>query len=139
MCKNITQSALDLWTTMFQDEKYHGSRFLQMKDTKGNALAPTYANGGTWLKLVGEEVKLCTRLCRSILDHAPIGDYYCRFNIPEEHSCQCGAARQSREHLFTRCPRRSTGRVPKLLNELIGYLERNLTAFGFHTPPEGIG
>jgi hypothetical protein len=90
MRKSITQSALDSWTTMFQDEKYRGSRFLQIKDTKGNALAPSYANGGTWLKSVGEEVKLCTQLCRSILDHTPIGDYYSWFNIPEEHSCQCG-------------------------------------------------
>jgi hypothetical protein len=95
MRKSITQSALDSWTTAFQDEKYHGSWFLQLKDTKGNALTPTYANGGTWLKSVGEETKLCARMCRTILDHAPIGDYYCRFNIPEEHSCSCGAARQS--------------------------------------------
>jgi hypothetical protein len=139
MRKSITQSALDSWTTAFQDEKYCGSQFLQLKDTMGNALTPTYANGGTWLKSVGEETKLCTRMCRTILDHAPIGDYYCRFNISEEHSCSCGAARQSREHLFTRCPRLSTGRTPKLLNELIGYLERNPVAFGFQSPSEGIG
>ena len=64
------------WTTMFQGEKYRGSRFLTLKDTKGNLLLPAYANGDTWLKLVGGEVQLCTHMCRAILDHAPIGEYY---------------------------------------------------------------
>ena len=142
MRKRITQSALDSWTTMFQDEKYQGSRFLEMKDTKGNKLAPTYTNGGTWMKLVGGEVLLCTHMCRAILDHAPIGNYYRQFNIPEEHSCTCSAIRQSCEHIFTRCLRQDTGNcMLRLMNELIVYLVRNLSAFGFCPPPspEGIG
>jgi hypothetical protein len=83
---------------------------------------------------VGEETKLCTHMCRTILDHTPIGDYYHWFNIPEEHSCLCGAARQSQEHLFTRCLRWSTGCTSRLLNELVGYLVQNPGAFGFHSP-----
>jgi hypothetical protein len=78
-------------------------------------------------------------MCRAILDHAPIGDYYCWFNIPEAYSCPCGAVRQSQEHLFTRCPDMDTNRrTPKLLNELIGYLQRNPTVFGFKPPSEDI-
>jgi hypothetical protein len=38
MHKNITQSALNLWTTVFQNKRYHGSWFLQLRDTKGNTL-----------------------------------------------------------------------------------------------------
>jgi hypothetical protein len=35
MRKNITQSALNSWTTAFQDKKYRGSWFLQIKRYKG--------------------------------------------------------------------------------------------------------
>jgi hypothetical protein len=73
MRRNITQSTLNSWTTVFQDERYCGSQFLQLRDMKGNTLTPTYTNGGTWLKLVGEETKICTRICRAILNHAPMG------------------------------------------------------------------
>jgi hypothetical protein len=140
MQKHITNSALNSWSTMFQDKKYCSHHFLPLVETKGTIIAPMYANGGSWLRFVGEDVKTCTHMCRAILDHAPISDYYCRFNIPEAHSCLCGAARQSRKHLFTRCPDLDTNRrTPKLLNKLIRYLQKNPTVFGFKPPSEGIG
>ncbi|RXW14339.1 hypothetical protein EST38_g11512 [Candolleomyces aberdarensis] len=138
--KHITQSALDTWGVRFQSVDYRGSQFLGMNETKGTAIAPTYANGGSWMKSVGEDTKLCTRMCRAILNHAPIGEYYCRFNIPEESVCTCGAERQTREHIITRCPNMNTRtRMPKLLNELIGFLQQNPNAFGFRSAPEGVG
>ncbi|RXW18106.1 hypothetical protein EST38_g7745 [Candolleomyces aberdarensis] len=138
--KHITQTALDSWATRYQDNEYRGSQFLVMHKTKGNIIAPMYANGGSWLKLVGEDTRLCTRMCRAILNHAPIGEYYRRFNIQEDYSCTHGAERQTREHIFTRCPDLNTRRrTPKLLNELLGFLQQNPTAFGFCSAPEGIG
>jgi hypothetical protein len=68
MQKPITNSALDSWATMFQDKKYHGHHFLSMVEMKGTVIAPMYANGGLWLRFVGEEVKLCTCMCRAILN-----------------------------------------------------------------------
>jgi hypothetical protein len=125
---------------MFQDKRYRGHHFLSLVETKGTAIAPTYANGGSWLKFVGEDVKTCRHMCWVILDHTPISEYYPRFNILEAHSCLCSAARQSCEHLFTRCPDMDTNRcTPKLLNELIGYLQKNPIVFGFKPPSEGIG
>jgi hypothetical protein len=83
MRKCVTDSVLDSWSTMFQDKKYRGHQFLSLVETKGTVIAPTYANGGLWLKFVGEDVKTCTRMCRAILDHTPTSDYYRRFNIPK--------------------------------------------------------
>ena len=139
LCKRITDTALDRWKTRFQDEQYRGNFFLPLVETKGTAISPMYANGGAWLRYVGEDVTLCTQMCRAILNHAPISDYYRRFNIPETHSCPCGAERQSREHIFTRCSWLDTNRgTPRLLKELIGFLQRNPLAFGFKSPSEGI-
>ena len=140
MHKRITDSALDSWTTSFQSGDYHGHHFLALKEPKGTNISPTYAIGGSWLRFVGDDTKLCTRMCRAILNHAPIGDYYRRFNIPEEHSCPCGAARQSRDHIFTRCPNVTTVRyTPRLMKELLGFLQRNPLAFGFRPPQQGVG
>ncbi|RXW11866.1 hypothetical protein EST38_g13991 [Candolleomyces aberdarensis] len=75
--KHVAQTALDSWATRFQDEKYRGSQFLIMHKMKGNIIVPTYANGGSWLNSVGEDTRLCTCMCRAILNHAPIGKYYC--------------------------------------------------------------
>ena len=37
-------------------------------------------------------------------DHGYFGDYYARFNIPEQVSCSCGATLQTREHILFDCP-----------------------------------
>jgi hypothetical protein len=140
MRKRVTQTALDKWTSLFRSSpEYRGSQFLELQDTKGSTLAPVYANGGTWLPSVNEDNPLCARLCRAILGHAPIGEYYRRFNIAEDHFCTCGAAVQTRHHIFEVCPDFTTGRTPKLLRELIGFLKSNPTAFAFHRPAQGIG
>jgi hypothetical protein len=98
MQKHITDSALNSWMTMFQAKKYPGHHFLSMVEMKGTIIVPTYANGSLWLKFVGKGIKLCTYMCRAILDHTPINDYYRQFNILEAYLCLCGAARQSHKH-----------------------------------------
>ncbi|KAJ2911570.1 hypothetical protein MD484_g8847, partial [Candolleomyces efflorescens] len=138
--KQATDSAQDAWITRFQDKSYRGHHFLPLVDTKGKPITPTYTKGGAWLSQVAEDPKDCARMCRAILDHAPIGDYYRRFNIDESHACSCGAERQTREHIFTQCPRLNTNsRSPKLLKELLGFLHKNPLVFGFKPLSEGIG
>ncbi len=57
-----------------------------MMDTKGNTLKPSYFSGGTWLSAVKREPPaLVARMTRAILGHAPIGEYFARFNIDEPH------------------------------------------------------
>ena len=105
MRKHIADSALDAWTTLARDPDYLGHQFLAFSDPKGKPMRPTYANGGTWLRHVNEDNVLCARVCRGILNHAPIGEYYRRFNIPghDTHECECGCPTQTRRHIFTHC------------------------------------
>jgi hypothetical protein len=141
MQKHITNPALDSGaTTYILRQKVLRSPLPLHGETKRTTIVPIYANGGLWLKFVGEDVKMCMHMCRAILDHAPIGDYYYQFNILKAYLCLCCAAKESCEHMFTRCPDMNTNKcTSKLLNELIRYLWKNPLAFGFKHPSEGIG
>ena len=126
---------------------YLGHQFLAFSDPKGKPMCPTYANGGTWLRHVNEDNVLCARVCRGILNHAPIGEYYRRFNIPghDTHECECSCPTQTRRHIFTHCGvLEMLDRVPRYYQEFIGFLTENPPAFSFgfqyrHPPPVGIG
>ena len=84
---------------------------------------------------------------RLVLNHAPIGEYYRRFNIPghDTHECECGHPTQTRRHIFTHCGVLETlDRIPRFLREFVGFLMENPPAFSFgfqyrHPPPVGIG
>ena len=145
--KHVADSALDAWTTMARDPDYLGHQFLVFSDPKGKPLRPTYVNGGTWLRNVNEDNILCARFARAVLNHAPIGEYYRRFNIPghDTHECECGHPTQTRRHIFTHCGVLETlDRIPRFLREFVGFLMENPPAFSFgfqyrHPPPVGIG
>ncbi|KAJ3499866.1 hypothetical protein NMY22_g19466 [Coprinellus aureogranulatus] len=138
--KDAADSALDRWTTMSRDPDYRGHQFLVLRDPKGKPLPPAYANGGAYLRHVNGDPKMCARFCRAILNHAPIGEYYARFNIPEDPECECGCPVQTRRHIFVQCGVLTTGnRDPKYIRELVGFLVTNPTAFGFNRPPTGVG
>jgi hypothetical protein len=49
VCKQVTQSALDAWHTMFQDPNYRNHHFLALLEPKGTTIQPVYANGDAWL------------------------------------------------------------------------------------------
>ena len=90
------------------------------------------------------------RVVRCILNHAPIGEYYRKFNIPDTLSeCACGVDPQTRHHVFVDCP--CYGKVngqlvdaldidetfrhdPETLNELIEFLKEQPLAFSFTRP-----
>jgi len=79
--KKATTACLDSWSTMFQNENYRGHNFLLLQNLDGGIIQPTYAKGGSWLGEVGGRLSVTTRMCRSILGHAPIGSYFQRFNM----------------------------------------------------------
>jgi hypothetical protein len=132
--KEVTNSTIDSWATMSTKDDYLGHQFLILRDPKGKRLRPTYSNGGMWLRNVNEDNALCARFCRAILNHAPTGQYYRRFNIPghETHECECGCPMQSRHHIFTQCGVLETrDRDPWYIRELVGFLDENPKAFSF--------
>jgi len=144
--KKATTTCLDSWSTMFQNEKYRGHNFLLLQNLDGGIVQPTYAKGGSWLGEVGGRLSVATRMCRSILGHAPIGSYFQRFNIDESHWCECGVPLQTRDHIFVACKKHKLlhgdCRVPKYIGELWYFLDTNPKAFAQRTPgppPEGVG
>ncbi len=79
-----------MWRHLFfHDPTYRGQQFLQLLDTKGNLIKPSYLAGGSWLSQVKrtDPPSLTARMTQAILGHAPIGEYFCRFNIDEPHGC----------------------------------------------------
>ena len=139
-----TEEVNETWRRMFfRDPSYAGRNFLQLRDTKGNTLKPSYLAGGTWLSQVkGANPSLVARMTRSILGHAPIGDYFRRFNIDEPHGCSCDpAVLETRDHLLYHCPRRAddapSGR-DWLLPTLVKYLKAHPWAFASGAR-EGVG
>jgi len=145
--KAVTDSALAEWQRQFLLPGAAGSQFMHLETTKGGPLLPTYANGGTWLKVVAKENSLCARMVRCITNHTPIGEYYHRFNIDEHYACKCdGVAPETRDHLFRRCKDLYlVDTAPRFLEALVGYLELNPSAFAFRRdappdpPQEGVG
>ncbi|PPR05032.1 hypothetical protein CVT26_012558, partial [Gymnopilus dilepis] len=75
-----------------------GGPWLQAASLDAGPLAPTTVKGGPWLQAARSAVDsegnslysnaLFARMCRAILDHAPIGSFYERFNFTnEQRSC----------------------------------------------------
>jgi len=97
---------------------------------------PTYTNGGVWLSPVGGDLTVAVRLFRCILNHAPIGSYYERFNINESLNCECGFCQQICDHILLLCIKleRNDNWCPSYLKDLIDFLEKNPLVFAFRQP-----
>ncbi|KAK1219510.1 hypothetical protein PQX77_017778, partial [Marasmius sp. AFHP31] len=81
--KKAADACRDAWVTRFQEAQYKGRQFLELNDLKGKFLRPKYTSGGTWLPYIGRTNSLTSRVIRCITNHAPVGEYYRRFHIPE--------------------------------------------------------
>ena len=131
--QRVTKTALDRWGAIFTvSSTYRGKNFLPLKSLKDEPLIPSYANGGTWLPVAGKKTALTARMTRCILAHAPIGEYYTRFNIDEPTECRCGEY-QTRDHLLTTCNScvyPIAGRI-RYIGNLLSYLDENPWAFSF--------
>ena len=77
----------------FASRAYRGHNFLMLKSSDKKSLSPASVKGGPWLS-AAKDVSNATfaRMCRCILAHALIGEYYRHFNIPdlEGARCTCG-------------------------------------------------
>ena len=114
---------------------------LTVTDADGRPIKPSTAQGGPWLEVEKDDVQLFSRMCRCILNHAPIGEYYSRFNIDEDLGCTCGRVDlQTRKHIMLSCPDFVRQRNhPTTLWELRSFLKRNPKAFAFNRAPAGVG
>jgi len=65
-------------------------QFLDLLNSDGNGLEPSYIKGGSWLKFFSHFNSLCARAMRAIINHILIGEYKLRFFPREEFSCPCG-------------------------------------------------
>jgi len=62
--KAVTKCAQESWTRMFENLSYKGRNFLHLERLDGDALKPTYINGGVWLSPVGSNLSVAVRLFR---------------------------------------------------------------------------
>ncbi|PPQ89844.1 hypothetical protein CVT25_007077 [Psilocybe cyanescens] len=134
------------WNVLFQDPKYRGQNFLHLK-TVNRAIAQPGGKDNPWVHFANmSSPQLYARMCRCILNHAPIGSYYSRFNLNHGHTfCPCGCPWETRTHILTckqtYCPPRACELwLPATLCYLHSFLEMNPKVFTFRsTPPVGIG
>ncbi len=130
-------------TLVLPRSTYRGQQFLQLVDTKGNLIKPSYLASGSWLSQVKrtDPPSLTARMTRAILGHAPIGEYFRRFNIDEPHGCSCDRrafadARSCFVSMSPQGPRRSLG-ARVLLPTLLKFLRAHPWAFA-SGPRDGV-
>ncbi|KAF9540358.1 hypothetical protein CPC08DRAFT_804716 [Agrocybe pediades] len=140
--RTVTKSVQEDWKTLFRDPDYWGHNFLMLQRPDETVLEPSYINGGTWLPAAGGNLHLAVRICRSILNHAPIGAYYERFNIPEQTLCTCeDHPLETRNHILHHCGQYQCdedGPPPRYYLGLVRFLEQNEATFSFRRP-QGVG
>ncbi|PPR06499.1 hypothetical protein CVT26_004534, partial [Gymnopilus dilepis] len=104
-------AATQPWTNQFESPSYRGRNFLVLDSLDAGPLAPTTVKGGPWLQAAKSAVDsegnslysnaLFARMCRAILDHAPISSFYERFNFTNgQRSCDCGSLLETRRHIL---------------------------------------
>ncbi|KAF5319438.1 hypothetical protein D9619_008864 [Psilocybe cf. subviscida] len=127
------------WKNNFLHSPSTGTAFLRLRGVDGTQLQPS-SKGGPWIKLAGSDNALFARMCRCVLNHAPIGSYYTRFNIDSPTQCSCGR-RQDREHILVYCRQytRTSDEGPALGAGLVRFLKENPSAFAFPKPEQGVG
>ena len=120
---------------------YSGSKFLELTTFDEKPIGPSTAQGGEWIKAANESNALFARMCRCILNHAPIGGYYLRFKIAEPYECKCGKVPvETRNHILHRCKRyKHPTKAIKSTWDLVQFLKANPLAFGFDRSKDGVG
>ncbi|KDR64983.1 hypothetical protein GALMADRAFT_82438, partial [Galerina marginata CBS 339.88] len=134
------------WAQAAANRPQHlGHDFLQLTTLgkKPKPILPSTCKGGPYIRESGADAASFARMCRCILNHAPIGSYYDRFNIDEPHGCsQCGAPRETRSHILSYCPKYERNSPTDRLHGLLMFLLDNPQAFSFTrqaAAPQGIG
>ncbi|PPQ89623.1 LOW QUALITY PROTEIN: hypothetical protein CVT25_012634 [Psilocybe cyanescens] len=119
--------------------------FLHLK-TVNRAVAQPRGKHNPWVHFTNmSSPQLYARMCRSILNHAPIGSYYFQFNLNNgKTSCPCGCPWETHTHILTckktYCPPRACElRQLTTLCYLHSFLEMNTKVFAFHSAPTSVG
>jgi hypothetical protein len=105
-CSDV--QAIKDWHAEFWKPSYRGANFMDLSGSKGKPIFPATHKGGPWLQEAGRELSVCTRLCRSVTGHAPVGAYRCRFHIEGPDKCSCDfriLPPETVEHVVHVCPR----------------------------------
>ncbi|KAK1216753.1 hypothetical protein PQX77_020611 [Marasmius sp. AFHP31] len=139
--KKATDACQDAWVTRFWGAKYKGGQFLELNNLKGKSLQPKYTCGGTWFPHIGRTNSRTSRVIRCITNHAPVGEYYCRFHILESEDCKCGRALETCLHVLFRCPHATRTGPIRYLGDLVNFLDANPGAFAMRNqlPRAGMG
>jgi hypothetical protein len=97
------------------------------------------------LSISGSNNTLTARLARTVLNHAPIGEYRARFFPHENIQCPHCHVTQTRRHIISTCPLYTRRPMPNfyefILNSaepiplLVEFLTQNPTAFTFDDAP----
>ncbi|TFY80339.1 hypothetical protein EWM64_g3673 [Hericium alpestre] len=100
--------------------------------------------GGLTLTMVGDDSRLAARYVRTVLNHAPTGEYRTRFFPHEEHDCPDCHVLQMRRHILDSCTRyqRPHANFSEFLknssepgSRLLSFLQTNPSAFTFADAP----
>lgn len=122
---------------MFLNSSSAGQNFLRLRDAYDVQLRPSKIKGRPWIKLLGKSDSSFARMCRALLSHALIGSYYKQLNIQSDTTCEWGRPDYIREHILNVCDKvfRLFDVPPRSMSGFLEFLERNPSAFAFHSPP----
>jgi len=118
----------------FQASDNKKCHFLELLDNDLKPTKPLTSRGEPWLKYFGHPNFLCARATRSIVNHAPIGEYCLRFFPWEEFKCLCGLYPiESRHHILHECRRYNNYWNPRRdsIAHFTLFLKFNCNAFSF--------
>ena len=118
----------------FQASDLKGKQFLNLLNDNNNIIEPSYARGGSWLKVFNHSNSLCMHASCAITYHAPIGEYRLIFFSREEFKCLCGSYPiKSRHYILHEYGRFNRYWNPRrdFLGHFIMFLVANLSAFTF--------
>jgi len=125
---------LNIWKITFQALDLKGKQFLDLLDDNNNIIEPSYAKGGSWLKVFSHSNSLCMYALRALTNHAPIGEYRLRFFPREEFRCPCRLYPiESRHHILHEYRRFNEYWNPRRdsLGHFVMFLVTNPSAFAF--------
>ena len=125
---------LNVWKMTFQASDLKEKQFLNLLDNNNNIIEPSYAKGGSWLKVFDHLNSLCVCASWAITNHAPIGEYRLRFFPREEFKCLCRLySIKSRHHILHECDRFNRYWNPRRdsLGHVVMFLVANPSAFAF--------
>ncbi|TFY81215.1 hypothetical protein EWM64_g2805 [Hericium alpestre] len=138
--QRVTGGVTKEWHLLAQLPSHIGHSFLPNSRLR----KVSHIKGGPFLAAFGDSSPLAARLARTILNHAPIGEFRSRFFPHENITCNWCPARQTRRHILNSCTHYNRPRerfLEFLINSsepgahLASFLTDNMTAFSFTDAP----